>query len=201
MTEPQPGRRTAGGSPLIHVFSPMTSLSFAPGATSLRIGLISDTHGILRSAACAALAGCDCILHAGDIGAASVLLELERIAPVLAVRGNIDRGSWAAALPDTASLMAGGKRILLTHDIKRLPGSQIADRYQIVVSGHSHRACVSETAGVLYINPGSAGPRRFRLPVSLALLDIVNGHPSAAVHELPEEPPGRHTSAQKTKCP
>lgn len=179
----------------------MTSLSVAPGATSLRIGLISDTHGILRSAACAALAGCDCILHAGDIGAASVLLELERIAPVLAVRGNIDRGPWTATLPDTASLRAAGKRILLTHDIKRLSGSHVADSYEIVVSGHSHRASVSETDGVLYINPGSAGPRRFRLPVSLALLDIVDGHPSVAIHKLPEEPPGRHTSAHKPKRP
>lgn len=138
----------------------------------LRIGLISDTHGLLRAEALAFLEGCDRIIHAGDIGDAAILDRLAALAPLFAVRGNNDRGPWAEALPETAVLQVGGVTICVIHDLARLGKDSAAPRADVVVSGHSHRPAVAERGGVLHINPGSAGPRRFSLPISVAELRV-----------------------------
>ncbi len=138
----------------------------------ITVGLISDTHGLLRQEALAALTGVERILHAGDIGSARVVAELERIAPVVAVRGNCDRGEWAEAYPLTQVVTVGGILIYLLHDLGQLDLNPATAGFRVVVSGHSHQAVVIEREGVIYINPGSAGPRRFKLPVTLALLRI-----------------------------
>jgi uncharacterized protein len=148
----------------------------------MRIGVISDTHGLVRPQALAALAGSRLVLHAGDVGAPSVLAALRAIAPVVAVRGNNDVGAWADRLPETKTVRAGGLRILVLHDVKAL---RVARGVDVVVSGHSHRPRNETRAGVLYLNPGSAGPRRFRLPIAVAVLRIVGGRPSAEIVELP----------------
>jgi putative phosphoesterase len=136
------------------------------------IGLISDTHGLLRPDALRALAGSELIIHAGDVGKPEILRDLEAIAPVFAVRGNIDRGEWASPLPMTGVVEADGVRIYVLHDIHELDLDPAAAGFGIVVSGHSHKASSEERSGVLYVNPGSAGPRRFRLPITLARLDL-----------------------------
>ncbi len=136
------------------------------------VGLISDTHGLLRPEAVAALEGCELIIHAGDVGSPEILERLDAIAPVKAVRGNIDKGAWARSLPPTAVVEAGPARIYVLHDIHDLDLDPAAAGFHIVVTGHSHRQGQSERAGVLYINPGSAGPRRFKLPVTVARLDL-----------------------------
>lgn len=133
-----------------------------------RIGLISDTHGLLRPEAVRALAGVDTIVHAGDVGDASILEALGEVAPVTAVRGNIDRGAWADVLPQTAVV---AQEILVIHDVAALPAGLAAAGYRVVVSGHSHKPGRVARDGVLYVNPGAAGPRRFRLPVSVAILE------------------------------
>ena len=150
----------------------------------LRIGLISDTHGLLRPQACAALAGVAHILHAGDIGKAEVLNELERIAPVSAIRGNNDTAAWAAAIPETLTVELGGLRIHLLHDLKELALDPAAEGIAVVVTGHSHKPSIYGRNDVLFVNPGSAGPRRFSLPVSVALLDIVGGVARAEIRVL-----------------
>jgi putative phosphoesterase len=134
-----------------------------------RIGLISDTHGLLRAEAVRAVQGCDAIVHAGDVGDPAILDELRRIAPVVAVRGNVDRGAWADALPETAVVEPG---ILVIHDVHELKVDPATAGCRAVVSGHSHRPSQAERGGVLYINPGAAGPRRFRLPVTVAILEV-----------------------------
>jgi len=139
-----------------------------------RIGLISDTHGLLRVEALDALRGSDVIIHAGDIGGADVLDRLSRIAPVTAVRGNNDKGPWAAALRETETLKIGEVFIYILHDVGHLDVDPSAAGFHAVVSGHSHRPGISERDGVLYVNPGSAGPRRFSLPVSIGHL-VVSG--------------------------
>ena len=139
----------------------------------LRIGLISDTHGLLRPEAERFLQGCDHIVHAGDIGNERVLSELAEIAPVTAVRGNNDTGEWAAPLPQTQSLTLGGVVIFVLHDFKDLKIHPHPAGAQVVICGHSHKAQVlREPSGMLVINPGSAGPRRFTLPVTAAELMI-----------------------------
>lgn len=140
----------------------------------LSIGLISDTHNLLRPEAAQALHGSDHIAHAGDICAPHVLEDLRRIAPVTAVRGNNDFGSWADALPETHILRIAGITILMVHDLLTLDLDPVAHGVQVVVSGHSHRPRVEHREGVIYLNPGSAGPRRFRLPVSVGQL-VVRG--------------------------
>ena len=135
------------------------------------IGLISDTHGLLRERALGALAGAEFILHAGDVGKPEILDALRAIAPVVAVRGNVDRQPWARALPETAEARTAGGRIYLLHDLKQLAIDPRAAGFAAVVSGHSHHPGRIERDGVLYLNPGSAGPRRFRLPVTVARLD------------------------------
>jgi putative phosphoesterase len=141
------------------------------GAASA-IGLISDTHGLLRPEAVRALEGCELIVHAGDVGKPEIIEQLQAVAPVVAVRGNIDSGQWAARLPLTAVVPAESARIYVIHDIHELEIDPAAAGFAIVVSGHSHKASREERSGVLYLNPGSAGPRRFRLPITLARLDL-----------------------------
>ena len=138
------------------------------------LGVISDTHGLLRPEAVAALRSCSRIIHAGDVGSAKVLGELRSIAPTVAVRGNVDRGEWADALPTEETFLVGGVNIHVLHDLHALPPTPTAG-VRVVVSGHSHQPRIEEKGGVLYINPGAAGPRRFRLPVTLAHLEIGPG--------------------------
>ncbi len=137
-----------------------------------RVGLISDTHGLLRREALEALRGSELILHAGDVGKPEILDALREISPVAAVRGNVDIDPWARALPFTAVANAGAAMIYVLHDLKELDLNPAAAGFQIVVSGHSHQPAKMERDGVLYINPGSAGPRRFQLPVTVARLDL-----------------------------
>lgn len=137
-----------------------------------RIGLISDTHGLLREEALAALRGSQLIIHAGDVGNAEILEALKRLAPVVAVRGNVDREPWARSLPETAIAEVGGATIYVLHDVKALDLNPATAGFRIVVSGHSHKPGKMVRDGVLYINPGSAGPRRFQLPVMVARMDL-----------------------------
>ena len=141
-----------------------------PNPTS--IGLISDTHGLLREEALRALKGSDLIIHAGDVGNPEIIDTLKTIAPVVAVRGNVDTEPWASALPETEVVEAGGATIYLLHDVHALDLNPAAAGFHIVVSGHSHKPERTERDGVLYINPGSAGPRRFQLPITIARLDL-----------------------------
>ena len=136
------------------------------------IGLISDTHGLLRPEALAALRGSDLIIHAGDVGQQGIVEQLRSLAPVIAVRGNIDQGDWASQLPVTAIVEVGSARIYVLHDVGQLDLDPAAGKFDIVVSGHSHKPGRMERSGVLYINPGSAGPRRFQLPITVARLDL-----------------------------
>ena len=149
-----------------------------------RIGVISDTHGLLCPEALDALEGAGRILHAGDVGDPGILDALARIAPVTAIRGNVDRGGWAEALPETATVAAGGLRIHMIHDRHALRADPRAEGWDVVVSGHSHAPGIEEAGGVLWLNPGAAGPRRFRLPVTLAFLWEEAGRPRAAIHPL-----------------
>jgi uncharacterized protein len=154
-----------------------------------RIGLISDTHGLLRPEALSFLRGSDVIVHAGDIGNAGVLEALAGIAPVTAVRGNNDTGSWAAALPETAFLRFGAMLLYALHDLAALDIDAHANGVRVVVCGHSHRPRIEERDGVLYVNPGSAGPRRFRLPVSVAELLVDGASVVPRLVELALRPP------------
>lgn len=136
----------------------------------MRIGLIADTHGLLRPEALDALAGCDHIVHAGDIGKPAILDALRAIAPLSVVRGNNDRGlPWAEGLADELTLQLGGLTLYLTHELADVP-SPLPASIDVVVTGHSHKPHIEQRGQVLFVNPGSAGPRRFKLPVSVALL-------------------------------
>jgi putative phosphoesterase len=139
------------------------------------IGVISDTHGLLRPEVAAALAGVELIIHAGDIGNPQILEVLTRIAPVHAVRGNTDRAAWAAALPHTRVVEVGGVLIYVLHELFTLDLDPAAAGFAAVIFGHSHQPHMERKNDVLYLNPGSAGPRRFKLPVTLALVQI-QGH-------------------------
>uniref|UniRef100_Q02BG2 Phosphoesterase n=1 Tax=Solibacter usitatus (strain Ellin6076) TaxID=234267 RepID=Q02BG2_SOLUE len=136
------------------------------------VGLISDTHGLMREQALAALQGSELIIHAGDVGDYNIIKRLSDLAPVVAIRGNIDRGECVQRLPESAVAEAGPARIYVLHDIQRLCLNPAAAGFHVVVSGHSHKHGRSERGGVLYLNPGSAGPSRFRLPVTVARLDL-----------------------------
>ena len=140
--------------------------------TELRIGVLSDTHGLLRPQAVEALKGVSLIIHAGDIGAPEILESLGRIAPVRAVRGNTDRGEWARALPSTEVVEVGEVQLYVLHDLHTLDLDPGAAGFAAVIFGHSHRPFLERKDGVLYLNPGSAGPRRFTLPVCLAYLQV-----------------------------
>jgi uncharacterized protein len=143
----------------------------------MRIGIISDTHGLLRPEAVAALKGCDRIIHAGDIGKAEVLDALRELAPLDTIRGNVDSGEWAVDIPERLDLQLGGLRIHVLHDLKELALNPADAGIAVVIAGHSHQPKIEQIDNVLYINPGSAGRRRFKLPISLALLDIEDGQP------------------------
>jgi putative phosphoesterase len=139
-----------------------------------RVGVISDTHGLLRPEAAAFLRGSDFVIHAGDIGDAGILNELASIAPVTAVRGNNDQGRWAEAIAETEVLRVEGASIYVIHDIAELDLDPAAAGFHAVISGHSHKPSVVDEGGVLYLNPGSAGPRRFKLPIAVAEI-LVDG--------------------------
>ena len=140
----------------------------------LRVGLISDTHGLLRPQALAAMQGSDYIVHGGDIGNSVIVEQLRAIAPLTVVRGNNDTASWAASLPDTAMLELGEFKLVAVHDIATLAVDPVAAGVRVIVCGHSHCPTLTWRNGILYVNPGSAGPRRFKLPVSVAEL-LVDG--------------------------
>ena len=146
------------------------------------IGVISDTHGLLRPEAKAALGECDAIIHAGDIGKPDVLDELAEIAPVTAIRGNVDK--WAVDLPDTEVVEIDGRYLYVLHDLKRLDLDPKAAGFDAVIFGHSHAPSVQTRDGVLYLNPGSAGPRRFKLPIALARLTVGDAGLDATIVEL-----------------
>jgi uncharacterized protein len=148
------------------------------------VGVISDTHGLLRAEAIEALGGVDHILHAGDIGAPEVLAALVRIAPVTAIRGNVDIEPWARGLPETEVVELGGATIYMLHDLGRLDLKPEAAGIDVVVYGHSHQPKMEERNGVLYFNPGSAGPRRFKLPVSVGKLRVEKGKIKGELREL-----------------
>jgi len=147
----------------------------------MRVGVISDTHGLLRPEALAALAGVDHILHAGDVGDAGILDELRKIAPVTAIRGNIDRDGACAELPATEMVELGGVTFYLLHDVKALDLDPLAAGIDAVVSGHSHKPAIEWRKGVLYLNPGSAGPRRFSLPITVAMVTVGEGAPRVEI--------------------
>jgi putative phosphoesterase len=148
------------------------------------IGVISDTHGLLRPEAVAALAGVERIVHAGDIGSPEVIAALQRIAPVSAVRGNNDREAWAADIPETEVVEVGAVSLYVLHDLHELDLDPRAAGFAAVIAGHSHQPRREERDGVLYLNPGSAGPRRFKLPISLARLTVAGGRVQAKLVTL-----------------
>jgi putative phosphoesterase len=150
----------------------------------MRIGLISDTHGLLRPEALAFLAGADHIVHGGDIGGPDILERLAAIAPLTVVRGNNDTAPWARAIPETARVDFGAVALYAIHDLKQLAIDPRAAGVRVVVSGHSHRPACSERGGVLYVNPGSAGRRRFSLPIAAAELHIDGGDVTARLVTL-----------------
>ncbi|WP_394560540.1 metallophosphoesterase family protein [Aquipseudomonas alcaligenes] len=150
----------------------------------MRIGLISDTHGLLRPEALAALAGCEQILHAGDIGKPEILAALRQIAPLSVVRGNNDEGlAWAAELPLALELQLGGVGLYMVHELAHVP-AELAESVQAVITGHSHKPLIEQRDGRLWVNPGSAGPQRFKLPISVGLLHIADGAVRAELIEL-----------------
>jgi putative phosphoesterase len=148
------------------------------------VGIISDTHGLLRPEALEALQGSEHIIHAGDIGAPEIIPALQKIAPVTAIRGNVDREAWTKQFPETEVVELGGVRIYIIHDLNALDLNPRAAGFAAVISGHSHQPKQELKDGVLYFNPGSAGPRRFRLPVTAGRLDIVDGKVSGRIIQL-----------------
>lgn len=158
--------------------------SATPHPPPARIGLISDTHNLVRPEALAYLAGCAAIIHAGDICNEAVLDALAQIAPLTVVRGNNDVGEWAASLPTHATLAVQRVTILVVHDIADVPADPRKEGIGVVVTGHSHKPSISERDGVLFVNPGSAGPRRFKLPVSAGILTIEGARAEARVDSL-----------------
>lgn len=152
------------------------------------VGIISDTHGLLRPEAERALRGVDPIVHAGDVGHPEILNRLKRIAPVFAVRGNVDTDAWARQLPLTTVVETGGASFYVLHNLRELDLRPDAADFDFVISGHTHLPEQSDREGVLYLNPGSAGPRRFHLPVTLALVDLMQKPWKAEIVELLDSP-------------
>ncbi|APH70977.1 metallophosphoesterase family protein [Aquibium oceanicum] len=150
----------------------------------MRIGVISDTHGLLRREALERLDGVDRIIHAGDVGSPDILPELEKIAPVTAIKGNVDTQAWADAIPETARVAFEGHAIFVIHDRKALGFDPAQEGIGVVICGHSHKPGIETVDGVLYLNPGSAGRRRFRLPVTVAILDLDAEGAVAHLHEI-----------------
>jgi putative phosphoesterase len=149
-----------------------------------RIGIISDTHGLLRAEAIRHLSGVDHIIHGGDIGRSGIIEELRAIAPVTAIRGNVDNGDWAQEYAETERLQLAEQSIFVLHDLKALRIDPIAAGIDVIVSGHSHAPKIATADGVLYLNPGSAGPPRFKLPITLAILDVTADGLRPVIHEL-----------------
>jgi len=176
---PQPKHVTAG-RPAVN----SAAGARGEGCVAVAVGVISDTHGLLRPQALQALAGSDLIIHAGDIGDPAILAQLALIAPVTAVRGNNDQGGWARQVPETAVLEAGGALIYVIHDLAELELDPAAAGFRVVVAGHSHKPGQQRRDGVLYLNPGSAGPRRFTLPIALARLRINGNDAQGEIVEL-----------------
>lgn len=150
----------------------------------MMIGIISDTHGLLRPEARERLAGVDHIIHAGDIGGPEVIAGLRELAPTTAIRGNVDRGKWADDHPHTEWLTLGGRSIYVLHNLNELDLDPAAAGLDMVVSGHSHRPKIETVDGVLYLNPGSAGPRRFTLPIALATLELSSDALRPRIHQI-----------------
>ena len=148
------------------------------------VGVISDTHGLLRPEAAEYLQGSELIIHAGDIGSLEVMVELEKIAPVRAVRGNIDTESWAHDYGVDEVVELNGKSVYILHDLMQLDVDPLAAGFAAVISGHSHNPKLEVKDGVLYLNPGSAGPRRLKLPISLAKLAVTSSSISAEIHKF-----------------
>ncbi len=155
------------------------------GIRALRVGLLSDTHGLLRPEARAFLIGCDYILHGGDIGGQEILDELALIAPVIAVRGNNDGAPWAKQLADTELIRVGNVFVYVIHNLAELDIDPGAAGARVIVSGHSHKPSIEERGGILYVNPGSCGPRRFKLPICLGELIVAGDAVSARIVDLP----------------
>jgi hypothetical protein len=162
----------------------MNSCNLTSSHTAQVVGVISDTHGLLRPEATRALAGVNLIIHAGDIGTPEILRELKRIAPVAAIKGNNDRGDWALRLPDVRAVKVGQHRLYVIHNVRELAFQPAARNFRAVISGHSHKPSIVEKNGVLFLNPGSPGPRRFRLPVALGKIRIEGGDVRAEIIEL-----------------
>jgi uncharacterized protein len=150
----------------------------------LRIGVISDTHGLLRPEAEQRLAGVDHIIHAGDIGRPEIIERLRRIAPVIAIRGNVDKGPWAEAYAETETVRLGDYSFYIIHDVHDMQLDPVSRGVDVIISGHSHKPRIETRDGVLYLNPGSAGPRRFNLPITLATLELSADGPKALLHDL-----------------
>jgi uncharacterized protein len=150
----------------------------------MRVGVISDTHGLLRPEALEFLRGSEHIIHAGDIGSPEIVPELEKIAPVTAIRGNVDVQPWARRFAETEARELGGFHIYVIHDVNALDLSPAAAGFAAVISGHSHKPAQSSKDGVLYFNPGSAGPRRFSLPVSIGRLEITAAGVGGSLYRL-----------------
>jgi putative phosphoesterase len=151
---------------------------------AFKIGIISDTHGLLRPEALSRLSGVDHIIHGGDIGRPGLIEELRRVAPVTAIRGNVDKGGWAEIYAETETVRLAERSIFILHDLKALPIDPVVEGVQVIVSGHSHVPKIDAVGGVLYLNPGSAGPRRFKLPITLATLDVSPDCLRPVIHEL-----------------
>ena len=162
---------------------------------AVRIGVISDTHGLLRPEAERCLAGATHIIHAGDIGRPEVIAGLSRIAPVIAIKGNVDTADWAASYPDTATVKLGGRVIHVLHDVHELKLDLKSSGIDVVISGHSHRPGIEIVDSVLFLNPGSAGPRRFSLPITVATLELTGSGIRPVIHQLgaTREAPGEGT--------
>src|SRR5258708_36257554 len=154
----------------------------------MRIGIISDTHGLLRPEVIERLAGVHYVIHAGDVGRPEVISELRKIAPITAIRGNTDRGEWATEYPHTALMKLGGRSIYVLHNLKELDLDPTAAGIDVVVSGHSHRPKIETVGGVVYLNPGSAGPRRFTLPIALATLELTGVTLRPFIHHIGKMP-------------
>jgi len=150
----------------------------------MRLGILSDTHGLLRPEAMEALRGVELIVHAGDVGDPEILTKLRTIAPVFAVRGNVDTEAWARELPEASVVEAEGANLYVLHNLQHLDLKPEDAGFDVVISGHTHEPKQYERNGVLYLNPGSAGPRRFRLPVTLAILEVAKKPLRAEIRPL-----------------
>ena len=154
------------------------------GLTEFRIGVISDTHGLLRPQALGLLRGSQHIIHAGDIGAPTIVEALQSLAPTTAIRGNVDKAGWAADYPDKQTLHLAGFSFHILHNIAELSPEISSSGMDVVIFGHSHRASITTQGRILFLNPGSAGPRRFRLPVTVASLTVAQSRISPQIHQL-----------------